>query len=110
MTFRIALERLRAYEPKELIYGAYCNEAGCCAVGATCPEVANLAFAARYSSSVERRLVTSQARKLACEELGLTSIEIDRLFNENDSFLDTREDRYTRVLAWLEERVAEESL
>ena len=107
MTFRIALERLRAYEPRALIMGVYRNEAGCCAVGACVPQVAQRSFdCAREKAPLPTSGTWFFAT--ASAELGMDYNEVTRLVDENDRCGDTRAERYARVLAWLEARVAEE--
>lgn len=108
MGYKATLEALRGYAPKRLIMGFLRNEAGCCALGAACPDPAEEAFAVRGAGAKAQREASLRLVRAARERLGLTQAELAILLRTNDLEYASGEVRYEAVLAWLEEQAARE--
>lgn len=93
---------LRAYAPRRLIMGAFQYEGECCAVGAVAPTMR------RHDGS--RALPVEEFfadRDATCASLGIDAGDVQSLINENDSVeAETPEQRYARVLAWVDAQAA----
>lgn len=120
MGYRKALEKLEAYEPRELAEGYYvqwtCPDlckgtmyAQYCAIGALVPDARRLP-ASLLSAPLS---LVWGALKAPLEELRLTFEEARELQAVNDGEemtlpYETPRHRYERVVGWLRERVKEE--
>lgn len=104
MSYRVALERLRAYAPKMLTWGYYeVADGHCCAIGAVAPatrrcDTEGIVLLARHIPSVRDELI----------RLGMDEHEAFALQKVNDYFDGTPAERYAHVLSWLEAEVAKE--
>lgn len=96
MSFRTALERLLAFEPKRLIRGRYWDGTCGCWLGAVCPD---MRFERTYFGDSFGDCVT---------EAGLTVGEAQRGLDESDLFRGTNEARYSHMVEWTARRVTEE--
>jgi hypothetical protein len=111
MSFKGALERLKAYEPKRLIAAQYQDGLGdCCAIGAICPETRLMG-----AERVSRFWRDWEPLGASLEALGLREWEAVLLQRKNDALFCGRtsgveERRYEGVLAWLEAQVAKETV
>ena len=113
MSYKLALEKLKAHEPKRLAWRSYCRMGIPCAIGAIAPST-------RYKGNFILP-VCRDSDVVAAEihALGLSENEAEIIQLVNDQFLDggdlaansprAQEDRYAHVLAWLEAEVAKES-
>lgn len=104
MSFRTALQRLKAHEPKQLIAGRYeeCGY-GCCALGVVVPVTRQYA-----STAIGELVMVSWAVREALRELGMDEHEAERLQRVNDDYSGLLSKRYDHVVAWLEAEVAKE--
>jgi hypothetical protein len=107
VTYRIALERLRAYAPKALSRGAFYEPStgSCCAAGAVAPCLRE------YGDAVTEERCMSLWQS-AQRELNIRPQELNALTGTNDvggPDDETPAARYVRVLAWLEAAVAAEA-
>lgn len=113
MSYKTALEKLSAYEPKELIRGAY-NEGGChCVLGA----ISDLLGKIPEEDSDNVTTVESLRLRFGPEHVcGMTLDEASELQYQNDRLKweewlvvpESRAERFTRVKSWLEEKVRKE--
>lgn len=94
MSYRIALKRLLAYEPKKLVVGWYKNECGCCVVGAILPS------SRRHNSKDVWAVLDDQVCRSEIHAMGLTDDHNDSLRSHS------AEDRYEQMVRWLQDKVA----
>lgn len=109
MSYRKALERLRAYKPERLISGEYQVDDDCCALGALIPFTWDSPRTPEGETYDIRTLAKSAMTVVrSIDALDMTLTEAQHLQDVNDCFIGSEEERYACVLAWLEARVAEE--
>jgi hypothetical protein len=106
MTYRLAYERLKAYEPKRLCRDRYHNYAGdCCALGAVAPSTR-----AYFSLPIAEIYHTGGEVTAEIDALGMSEDEAVTLQRVNDSDIwEGLEGRYMGILAWLKDRAAGET-
>ena len=97
MSYRQLYERLKAWEPKALIEGTLMCDDGRCAMGAA------------LGADILQFYGKPGAYALAGDHLGLTPEELSTVIRANDMLLGTPEERYEKMLTWLEERIKEET-
>lgn len=105
MSYRLAYERLKAYEPKQLCLDRYHNyEGDRCALGVIVPETTRyicrsirlICEGGLWGPPDERVLGELRALEMSVEE----AIDLQRA---NDGFVHvSQEERYASILVWLE--------
>jgi hypothetical protein len=117
VSYRKALERLAAYEPGRLLCGEYSDGSDRCAIGVLLSDPHHAQCSMHYDDNncyVLDMIRDVYARiprvRRDIDAAGLTVDEAEALQRENDRVVAEGErERYTRVLAWLRERVDEEA-
>ena len=112
MSYKTALEKLKAHEPKRLAWHSYLRDGISCAIGAIAPSTHGAVGFIQY-------VLRDNARAaLEIDALCMPPHEAELLQRINDNFIgscemnsvDSQEERYAHVLAFLEAEVAKESL
>jgi hypothetical protein len=97
VSYRIALKRLLAYEPKKLIVGWYQNDYGCCVIGAI------LTSSHRHNAKDVDAILNDQVCYSEIQAMGLTDEEVTSMLDRNDSLRgDSDQARYAHMVEWLQ--------